>query len=561
MLGAQQILSYTDTVSSVATGFIVERSFRWSRNNQTWSMWLEFDPDAPTDLLAIQPNSPLYIEFRFQLASAVENPCEQGTAVSPPASIDSVAFELSRDVSAYTAPNTRPAVACGCSDELCQSPIVFFNDKFTFDPYAVNKGLNLYQDLSKMVNTMFGHEVQYVRTVPKQRERDVVLGEYTVYGDGNVRCLKVLVPNNEFPDAKPTFNQFGMDFEVPFEIHIDRVYWETNFGKNTMPQQYDVLLFPLMNRLYEVQSTYVFRDFMYQPLYYKVALVKAQNRANRDLGSEIQDSIDEMSVSTLELFGDEMNQERDRVVKPQQYMTITSESDPIRYSVHKQLEIPRYDLYNNWVLLTQNYYDMEALYLSNGPVDALVYRNNFTMPANGSMSYMFWFANRTGMSNVATKNLLTGRNLAGRGVDIDLQTFGASPPDAVTVTIDSDVQTFTLPEKLDPDKWYALVVNVSQEFGQVGVFLWTMQAGRTAELRLVYQQTRQVSVVAQSIDFKYRIVASPLFLTNVRIFKDAVPQEQQSGVLGQMIVKDANTALVIDNAKPMFRLPKIIDPK
>jgi hypothetical protein len=369
----------------------------------------------------------------------------------------------------------------------------------------------------------------------------------------------VLVPNNEFPDAKPTFNQFGMDFEVPFEIHIDRGYWETNFGKNTMPQQYDVLLFPLMNRLYEVQSTYVFRDFMYQPLYYKVALVKAQNRANRDLGTEIQDSIDEMSVSTFELFGDEMNQERDRTVKPLQYMTITSESDPIRYSVHKQLEIPRYDLYNNWVLLTQNYYDMESLYLSNGPVDALVYRSTFSMPANGSMSYMFWFANRA--SNVVTKNLLTGRNLAGRGIDIDVQTFGASPPDAVTVTIDADVQTFTLPEKLDPDKWYALVVNVSQEFGQVGVFLWTMQAGRTAELRLVYQQTRQVSVVAQSIDFKYKVVASPLFLTNVRIFKDAVPQEQQSGVLGQMIVKDANSALVIDNAKPMFRLPKIIDPK
>ena len=88
-----------------------------------------------------------------------------------------------------------------------------------------------------------------------------------------------------------------------------------------------------------------------------------------------------------------------------------------------------------------------------------------------------------------------------------------------------------------------------------------MQGGKTAELRLIKQETKQVNVLAQSTDFKYRIMTSPLFLTNIRIFKDTVAFEKQSGVLGQMIIKDANTAILIDNAKPVFRLPKIIDPK
>lgn len=552
-----QITSYSDSVSIFAPHVLIERSFRWSNNNQTWSMWMLFDPMNPTELLAIRPNSTLYIEFKFQLVADDNTPI--GSIISPVATIDSISFNLLKEKENINTIITRPAVGCSCSDEKCQTPVLLFNDKFTFNPYAVNNGLNLYQDLSNIVNQTFGHEIQYVRTVPKQRERDVILGEYTVYGDSNVKCLKVLVPNNEFPDAKPTFNQFGIDFEMPFEIHIDKGYWESLFGKNTMPQQFDVLLFPIMNRLYEVQSVYVFRDFMYQPLYYKVALVKAQNRVNRDLGVDIQEAIDEMSVSTLELFGEEINQERDRITKPQQYLTITPDSDPVRYSVNKQLEIPRYDLYNNWVLLTQNYYNLDSLYSTEGVVEALIYRNTFNMPANGNMSYMFWFANQN--NNVVSKNLLTGRNSNGIGINIDIQTTTASPPDSITVTLNSNIETFSLPEKIEIDKWYALVVNVSQEFGQVGIFLWTMQAGKTAELRLIKQETKQVNVLAQSTDFKYRIMTSPLFLTNIRIFKDTVALEKQSGVLGQMIIKDANTAILIDNAKPVFRLPKIIDPK
>lgn len=562
ILGAVSCTQYVDNIVGVQAGYTIGKFFRWSKTGTSWSMWQSMDSPDPLLALTLNPADQFFIEFKFQLLTVSGNPCDNGSAVSPAVSINGVGFTLLRDTAYYTNPNTRPAVACGCSDEQCYAPIVLAS-KFSFNPYAINQGINLYHDLSKMVNLTFGFEVQYVRVAPKQRGRDIILGEYTVFGDPNVKCIKVLVPNNEFPDAKPTFNQFGVDFEVPFEVHIDKPYWDSLFGKNTMPQQYDVILFPIMNRLYEVQSTYTFRDFMYQPLYYKLALVKYQNRAFRDLGEDIQSSIDDMAVNPDTLFHEEFIEERERVTKPMQYLTITPDNDPARSNVNRQLEIKRYDLYNNWVLLSQNYYDLESLYYLQGPTTAVAYRQTYNMQAGANISYTFWFTVRanTSKTSIYTRNLLNGMTISGTGVNIDAVANGASPADAIIVTINGSPETFTLPEQLTPDKWFALVVNVSQEFSQVGVNLWTMQDGQTAALRLVHEETHTVTVPTAQTNYQYRINASPVFITNVRIFNDIIPTEEQSNTLGQLIVKDSNLAILIDNAKPIFRLPVIIDPK
>ena len=56
----------------------------------------------------------------------------------------------------------------------------------------------------------------------------------------------------------------------------------------------------------------------------------------------------------------------------------------------------------------------------------------------------------------------------------------------------------------------------------------------------------------------YKIFASPLYLSNLRIFKNMIDIDNQSTVLNQNIVRDAQLAHIIDNAKPMFNAPKFI---
>jgi hypothetical protein len=58
----------------------------------------------------------------------------------------------------------------------------------------------------------------YARAVPMAVGKDVVLHEWTLYDVDEPCTIKVIVPNNEFPDSKINFNPFGLDFEMPFEV-------------------------------------------------------------------------------------------------------------------------------------------------------------------------------------------------------------------------------------------------------------------------------------------------------------------------------------------------------
>ena len=73
---------------------------------------------------------------------------------------------------------------------------------------------------------------------------------------------------------------FGVDFEMPFEIQIDKNYFQEIFGDGAGPQKRDVIWFPNTDRIYEVSSSYLFRDFMNEPLYFKVTLIKWLPKAN-----------------------------------------------------------------------------------------------------------------------------------------------------------------------------------------------------------------------------------------------------------------------------------------
>ena len=59
----------------------------------------------------------------------------------------------------------------------------------------------------------------------------------------------------------------------------------------------------------------------------------------------------------------------------------------------------------------------------------------------------------------------------------------------------------------------------------------------------------------------YKLLSSPIYITNVRIFKYMIAQEKQSAILNQNIVGDSELANVIDNAKLILKLPKISNNK
>ena len=59
----------------------------------------------------------------------------------------------------------------------------------------------------------------------------------------------------------------------------------------------------------------------------------------------------------------------------------------------------------------------------------------------------------------------------------------------------------------------------------------------------------------------YKVITSPLYITNIRLFKKMIDIDKQSIVLNQNIVRDAQLAHIIDNAQPLLKLPKFANRK
>ena len=130
------------------------------------------------------------------------------------------------------------------------------------------------------------------------------------------------------------------------------------------------------------------------------------------------------------------------------------------------------------------------------------------------------------------------------------------------------------------DDWFGFVFNFSNVFRQYSMRVWKLTYDpdnpltQTSDLSLVHAMdgitNREYTYsIAESIEtdydspfygtnnYSYRTKSSPIWITNLRMFKQMVEDEKQSAILNQNIVDDARLAIIIDNAKPQLKLPKV----
>lgn len=392
--------------------------FRYSVDGVTWSLWTnvgtalggltnEFSDIFEIDL---DPQNKFYPEFRFTSVLVNDN----GTIIyntDEPIDPNIVIVNFELDLDYDTPPEKviyKPSAIC--SNEYSTRAVLFSDCNFTFNPYAVNKALNMYQDLSLIVNKTFGLQANYYSVQPQSRGKDVILKEYTLFNVVDEKCIKIMVPQNQFPDNKINFDPFGLQFDSPFEIHIDKKYFESIFGRGSQPRKRDIIYFPITNRVYEINSTYLFRDFMNAPVYFKVELQKYSPRSNTYFQDPAyKEELEGITLTTEELFGAETASEETKSSKPQQYATTITQmsQDPTRSYVYKDLPIVEYDLNNNWTIVLNNYYDMSAAFFDDSEFsydparyrNVIRYKNLPHLSAGEELAFTCWFSLRNFYDN------------------------------------------------------------------------------------------------------------------------------------------------------------------
>jgi len=329
----------------------LKRYFRYSRNKLDWSLWYNVEPGnlGSADDIILEDNQEFYFELKYEYDNGTND--ELGGIIE----INEVKLRFST-----TDPisNTYAPVLI-CSDEKCTTLIV--NTDPSFKPYQVDSAIGMFKELSFYTNKMFGHEVVYFRTVPESNSGDFIFKEWTLFKNVDRKCVKVLVPKNSFPSNDPKYTEFGLDFQSPFEVHLDHNYFQSIFGKGSHPRHRDFLYFPLLNRMYEVAGSYLHRGFMMEATYWKVNLQKYNPNIDMLLTDDSRTFLDNVIQSADELFKDEVENDTADATMPQQYNTISTRFDPSRSAIHPDLRIRPLKYNFNHASLIENYYDLSAI--------------------------------------------------------------------------------------------------------------------------------------------------------------------------------------------------------
>ena len=233
-------------------------------------------------------------------------------------------------------------------------------ENLAFDMTAILAAAQTYISLNSAVNNLLGMEVRWFRAVPQLRSQDVIFQEYTLYNVADdPLCLKVMLPDGNFPDSRYDYDLYGLQYEVPLEIHIDKAYWEGIAGFGTAPQKKDIVYFAVPNKLYQVESSYLLRGFMEQETTWKCNLRKYQPEAARKEGDSLTQTIEQYTVSEESIFGEVIDANIAKIVDDKQFSPFnTTERDMYKIidtSVNL-IKSSQLDIFGT--IVAESYYDL-----------------------------------------------------------------------------------------------------------------------------------------------------------------------------------------------------------
>ena len=521
--------------------------YRWSPDGEQYSELRPLNKSLGfTDLMGLtfDPSKPLYIDLRAEVSAL-----QTGSTIS----IISVTYTLeTEDGQIESCPQfcvecTDPFAFDGCANIEVEC------DTNLFNPYNLNKSVNVYKQLVGLTSDIFGHSVQYFRTEADARTKDVTLMEYSLFNVVDKKDLKILVPDNEFPEEAATFDIFGMEF-AEFEIHIVAEEFEKVFGKGKKPRSKDYMYIPLINRMYEVSSLSLADEFNHTSSYWRVKLVKYQDRS-AVLKNEFEVATDTLFTGVEEVFGEEQKAEQEKVTNPQQFQTVTTAyRDGIRGFIDQSLSIVDYDLKNRWTVVSKNYYDLAKV---KENVVALEYALKSKLTSEDNLALTLWFSPQFD-SNDASEYQLFGDLQAMAGFKV----FASNQ--SIRMFVNGVDYTFEHNTPFIKGEWYGLVLNINNKFLQSSVGLYhldlSVNKGNGApnrpqdannNLQEVYSHVLELGQpLVWDTDSNYHLRGNSMHMTNIRLFTNVIEEEQHHNILNQYVVRDNQLSIIIDNAIP-----------
>lgn len=287
--------------------------FRWSRDGFDFSEWIPLTDYNIFDYLKIYSYKLVYFHIKIELKENLSAPI--------------ILKDVNIVCSSKENPKTFVPFSIKHSAEVGNRFVPISGYEASYNPYDQVEAIRLFKELSYQNNLLFGIETMYIKADPIAESKDLFLLEWGLLNHRDPISMKVVVEGNNFNDNKLNFNGFGIDWEMPFEIILDKRYFESNFGLGEAPQKFDAIYIPMQDRLYQVESSELVRDFMLEPTHFKLSLQKYSSQSMVMQSHEVKDFIGGISTGIYDLFDNDMKNEELKLTNPMQLSPKTKYQD------------------------------------------------------------------------------------------------------------------------------------------------------------------------------------------------------------------------------------------
>lgn len=514
---------------------------------------------------------------------------------------------LTQGLSCYSNPDTSTGLSV--VEQLEQENAA--NSAGFWNPYEFQKATEWQNMLANQIAQMLGMTVEYHLTDPDGNGIDMVIHEQQLYSTTDMKVIKVLVPDNQFPENQIVINQFNLDLFDTFKVHILKDEFKKAFGITKRPGQQDIIYFCQINRMFIVKHSQIHRDVMNSGIYYDVVLEKYEKRANvLHRMEESKARIEELTRNTTidELFGFEEKNDMDKIankiqLKPESF-------DYIRSVINARTVITKEAVYNGDIKVIESFYDLSNVAQTESAIQYTKADNNVKVSDNRSFIFWFNFPNEYDSGKAISKKMIAGYDVSSNKYvmlnNLTGDTFITNSDDTYNNNIGYKVWfqsgkiyyminnvTHIMDVPIMTNVWYALLINMDQRQRTCEMKLYRRNTAITVilyqpdtyeRLELEYDDPdlqyeinvngfkpvdniettstqveptfiqmasyNQIDVPLSEFthDLDFNIQGSKMKLSNIRIMNDLVRDEVYQIVLNELIIKDSQHLIMGDNA-------------
>lgn len=515
----------------------VKQSFRYSTDNQYWSQWYNFDSaQSILQVLSFSPTSPLYIAYKLGYDNGTTD------TLQTPVTLDNISAQFITDV-----PKPSLRMTPTVSNEFLIN--VYASKTSTFNLYNSSAWAQINIAYSYAMMNLIGHDAVYFRTSPDKTGTDFIFREHTLFDVAGRKCIKVVAKDNNFPDDEFEFRGDGMHTSQPFEVHIDKQYFEDNFGVGAQPRKNDFMYIPLINRIFSVGSVSLQRGAMKVELFWKLRLSKFQRNINLKTDEETTKFLDNMLISSDDAFGEEVQDQISNALMPQQFSpTPTTTADETRQSMDTSLMVNETKVDFNYTRLINYFYDMNTPASDYG----VVYNNQFILSTENDAAICFMLRLKNGTASFTTVASYDNATFDISGA------YNANTKNLAISILGNSVSI----ANVSIDKWYSVFINVSTIFKQLNISFYDITENPSSKgkfykfIPMLKKDFNNITI--PSINCKLGLKKGLYDIANIRVFNKCMQVEDQQYIISELVIKDEKLLTIIDNSRPRMNTPFIM---